>query len=134
MLLLDLDGFKYVNDTLGHQAGDQVLVEVSKRLRSITRQADTLARIGGDEFCLVLGDVHKRSDTLRVAQSCLDVLRKPILIGERDYSISASIGISCYPEHGAEPEVLQQHADCALLGFTLFPLGYLFQALRTTKG
>lgn len=114
VLLLDLDGFKYVNDTLGHQAGDQVLVEVSRRLRSITRQADTLARIGGDEFCLILGDVHKRSDTLRIAQTCLEILRKPILIGERDYSISASIGISCYPEHGAEPEVLQQHADTAM--------------------
>lgn len=114
VLLLDLDGFKYVNDTLGHQAGDQVLVEVSKRLRSITRQADTLARIGGDEFCLVLGDLRKSSDTQRIAQTCLDVLRKPILIGERDYSISASIGISCYPEHGAEPEVLQQHADTAM--------------------
>ena len=114
VLLLDLDGFKYVNDTLGHQAGDQVLVEVSRRLRSITRQADTLARVGGDEFCLVLGDVRKGTDTLRIAQACLDVLRKPILIGERDYSISASIGISCYPEHGAEPEVLQQHADTAM--------------------
>lgn len=114
VLLLDLDGFKYVNDTLGHQAGDQVLVEVSRRLRSVTRQADTLARIGGDEFCLVLGDVHKRSDTLRIAETCLEALRKPILIGERDYSISASIGISCYPEHGAEPEILQQHADTAM--------------------
>ena len=114
VLLLDLDGFKYINDTLGHQAGDQVLVEVSGRLRSVTRQADTLARIGGDEFCLVLGDVRKRSDALRIAQTCLDVLRKPILIAERDYSVSASIGISCYPEHGVQPEVLQQHADTAM--------------------
>ncbi|HZR57202.1 MAG TPA: EAL domain-containing protein [Terriglobales bacterium] len=114
VLLLDLDGFKYINDTLGHQAGDQVLVEVSSRLRSVTRQADTLARIGGDEFCLILGDVRKRTDALRTAQSCLDVLRKPILISERDYSVSASIGISCYPEHGVEPEVLQQHADTAM--------------------
>lgn len=114
VLLLDLDGFKYINDTLGHQAGDQVLVEVSSRLRSVIRQADTLARIGGDEFCLVLGDVRKRSDALKIAQTCLDVLRKPILIAERDYAVSASIGISCYPEHGAEPEILQQQADTAM--------------------
>jgi diguanylate cyclase (GGDEF)-like protein/PAS domain S-box-containing protein len=114
VLLLDLDGFKYINDSLGHQAGDQVLVEVSRRLRSVTRQADTLARIGGDEFCLVLSDVHKHNDALRIAQTCLDVLRKPILIAERDYSVSASIGISCYPQHGTEPEVLQQHADTAM--------------------
>src|SRR6202171_1005053 len=62
VLLLDLDGFKYVNDTLGHQAGDQVLVEVARRLRSTTRQADTLARIGGDEFCLVLSDLREPND------------------------------------------------------------------------
>src|SRR6185312_15320827 len=128
VLLLDLDGFKYVNDTLGHQAGDQVLIEVAKRLGSVTRRADTLARIGGDEFCLVLGDIQKQSDTLRIAQNCLDILRKPFLIGERNYSISASIGISCYPEHGTEPEILQQHADTAMYhakfngknGFQLF--------------
>ncbi|HWZ42492.1 MAG TPA: EAL domain-containing protein [Candidatus Saccharimonadales bacterium] len=128
ILLLDLDGFKYINDSLGHQAGDQVLVEVAARLRSVIRQTDTLARIGGDEFCLVFSDVHKTGDALRIAQTCLDSLRQPILIAERDYSISASIGISCYPEHGAEPEVLQQHADTAMYhakfngknGFQLF--------------
>jgi len=114
VLLLDLDGFKYINDSLGHQAGDQVLVEVSRRLRSVTRQVDTVARIGGDEFCLVSSDVRNADDALKIAQTCLDVLRKPILIAERDYAVSASIGISCYPEHGEEPELLQQHADTAM--------------------
>jgi diguanylate cyclase (GGDEF)-like protein/PAS domain S-box-containing protein len=114
VLLLDLDGFKYINDSLGHQAGDQVLIEVSNRLRSVIRKTDTLARIGGDEFCLVFSDVHKKSDALRIAQTCLDSLREPIHIAERDYSVSASIGVSCYPEHGSESEVLQQHADTAM--------------------
>ena len=114
VLLLDLDGFKYVNDTFGHQAGDQVLIEVSRRLRSITRQADTLARIGGDEFCLVVSDLRNSNDAIRIAQTYLDLLRKPIHIAERDCHVSASIGISCYPEHGVEPEVLQQHADTAM--------------------
>jgi diguanylate cyclase (GGDEF)-like protein/PAS domain S-box-containing protein len=114
VLLLDLDGFKYINDSLGHQAGDQVLVEVSRRLRSVTRQVDTVARIGGDEFCLVSSDVRNADDALKIAQTCLDVLRKPILIAERDYAVSASIGISCYPEHGEEPELLQQRADTAM--------------------
>ena len=114
VLLLDLDGFKYINDSLGHQAGDQVLVEVSRRLRSVTRQVDTVARIGGDEFCLVSSDVRNPEDALKIAQSCLDVLRQPILIAERDYAVSASIGISCYPEHGEKPELLQQHADTAM--------------------
>jgi diguanylate cyclase (GGDEF)-like protein/PAS domain S-box-containing protein len=114
VLLLDLDGFKYINDTLGHQAGDQVLIEVSRRLRSVTRKADTLARIGGDEFCLVFSDVKALDDPLMIAQSCLDTLRKPILIADRDYSLSASIGVSCFPDHGMEPEALQQHADTAM--------------------
>jgi diguanylate cyclase (GGDEF)-like protein/PAS domain S-box-containing protein len=114
VLVIDLDGFKYINDSIGHQAGDQVLTEVSRRLRSITRQADTLARLGGDEFCLVLNDMRNLKDADRVAQSCLDVLRKPFRIAERDYSVTASIGISCYPEHGAKPETLQQQADTAM--------------------
>ena len=128
VLLLDLDGFKYVNDSFGHQAGDQVLVEVACRLRSVIRQTDTLARIGGDEFCLVFSDLQKTTDALRIAQDCLDSLQPPIVIAERNYSVSASIGISCYPEHGSGPEVLQQHADTAMYhakfngknGFQLF--------------
>jgi diguanylate cyclase (GGDEF)-like protein len=114
VLIIDLDGFKYINDTVGHQCGDQVLIEVSRRLRSVTRKTDTLARIGGDEFCLVLSDLHKANDSFHVAQTCLDNLRKPFLIAEREYSISASIGVSCYPEHGIEPELLQQNADSAM--------------------
>jgi len=114
VLIIDLDGFKYINDTVGHQCGDHVLIEVSRRLRSITRRTDTLARIGGDEFCLVLSDLHKASDSFLVARTCLDILRKPLTIAEHEYSISASIGISCYPEHGTEPELLQQNADTAM--------------------
>lgn len=114
VLIIDLDGFKYINDTVGHQCGDQVLIEVARRLRSITRRTDTLARIGGDEFCLVLSDLHKSSDSFQVAHTCLDTLRKPFMIAEHEYSISASIGISCYPEHGTEPELLQQNADTAM--------------------
>jgi len=114
VLIIDLDGFKYINDSVGHQCGDQVLIEVSQRLRSITRRTDTLARIGGDEFCLVLSDLHRSSDSFQVANTCLDILRKPLMIAQREYSVSASIGISCYPEHGTEPETLQQNADTAM--------------------
>jgi EAL domain-containing protein (putative c-di-GMP-specific phosphodiesterase class I) len=80
----------------------------------VTRQADTVARIGGDEFCLVVADVRNVSDVMHIAQACLNSLRQPITIADRDYAISASIGISCHPDHGAEPEVLQQHADTAM--------------------
>jgi diguanylate cyclase (GGDEF)-like protein/PAS domain S-box-containing protein len=114
VLVLDLDGFKYINDTLGHQAGDTVLVEVADRLRAVTRQTDTVARIGGDEFLVVLTELRYAEDSTRVAQNCLDAIKRPILIGEREYAVSASIGISHYPEDGAEPEVLQQNADAAM--------------------
>lgn len=114
VLLLDLDGFKYINDSLGHQAGDEVLVEASRRLRSVTRQVDTVARIGGDEFCLVASDVRNADDALKIAETCLEALRKPILVAGHEYTVSASIGISCYPEHGEAPELLQQHADTAM--------------------
>jgi diguanylate cyclase (GGDEF)-like protein/PAS domain S-box-containing protein len=114
VLLLDLDGFKYINDSLGHQAGDQVLVEITQRLRAVIRQTDTLARLGGDEFCIIATDLHRQEDAFRVAQSCLDSLRRPIRVAERDYPVSASIGISYYPEHGDRPEILQQHADTAM--------------------
>ncbi|MGH9566387.1 MAG: diguanylate cyclase domain-containing protein, partial [Candidatus Angelobacter sp.] len=79
VLIIDLDGFKYINDTVGHQCGDQVLIEIARRLGSITRRTDTLARIGGDEFCLVLSDLHKSSDSFQVAHTCLDILRKPLI-------------------------------------------------------
>ena len=114
VLIIDLDGFKYINDTVGHQCGDQVLIEVARRLRSVIRRTDTVARIGGDEFCLVLSDLRRSSDSFQVAHTCLDILRKPLMIAEHEYSISASIGISCYPEHGTEPEMLQQNADTAM--------------------
>ena len=114
VLIIDLDGFKYINDTVGPSMWRPVLGEVARRLRSVTRRTDTLARIGGDEFCLVLSDLHRAGDSFQVAHTCLDILRKPFLIAEREYSISASIGASFYPEHGAEPEHLQQNADTAM--------------------
>jgi len=112
VLLLDLDGFKYVNDTLGHQAGDQVLVEVSCRLRSVIRQADTLARVGGDEFCLVLSDVRKVNDALKIPRPALDSCASYFIAG-RDLLAERQHRHQLLPEHGVEPAALQQHADTA---------------------
>jgi diguanylate cyclase (GGDEF)-like protein/PAS domain S-box-containing protein len=110
---LDLDGFKPINDTLGHAAGDLLLVEVAKRLRTCVRAADTVARLGGDEFVLIIkaqdfGDCE--AATLRV----LATLSAPYVIDGIDIELSASIGVTLYPNDGADPDVLLRHADQAM--------------------
>jgi diguanylate cyclase (GGDEF)-like protein len=114
ILYLDLDGFKLVNDSLGHMVGDTLLRLVSERLRERIRHSDTLARLGGDEFTVVLTKLASIDDAARVAQSLLDVLAKPFLIETHEITISASIGISLFPEHGVEAADLLQQADSAM--------------------
>jgi diguanylate cyclase (GGDEF)-like protein len=114
LLYIDLDGFKLVNDTLGHNQGDMLLCQVAQRLKSRSRQSDTLARIGGDEFTLVLDYIHSASDADKVAQSLLEILTPPFMIDGHSIRIGASIGISIFPEHGNEGGQLLQQADCAM--------------------
>jgi diguanylate cyclase (GGDEF)-like protein len=101
LLYIDLDGFKLVNDSLGHSVGDSLLVQVAARWRSRVRQADTLARLGGDEFTVILGGLHAKEDAVAVAKSLLDVLATPFLIDDHQLTIGASIGISLFPKTGA---------------------------------
>lgn len=114
LLYIDLDGFKIVNDSLGHGAGDRLLCEVAGRLRSRVRQSDTLARIGGDEFTLVLSHIHSESDAEQAAQDLLELLEPGFAIEGHSVRIGASIGISLFPAHGIEPGQLLQQADCAM--------------------
>ena len=114
LLYLDLDGFKLVNDSLGHTLGDLLLGEVATRLRSRTRQSDTLARLGGDEFTVVLTTLHTKEEALLAAQSLLAVLAKPFVIENHEITISASIGISLFPDNGADGMRLLQQADSAM--------------------
>lgn len=122
LLFIDLDGFKRVNDTLGHEAGDQLLQTVAERLRHQLRDADmmaryegsTLARLGGDEFTAILTDLDDPMDASRVAQRMLNALAEPVTIGDQSVRTNASIGITVFPEHGEEPETLLKHADLAL--------------------
>jgi diguanylate cyclase (GGDEF)-like protein len=114
LLYLDLDGFKLVNDSLGHHVGDRLLVNVATRLRSRVRQADTLARLGGDEFTVVLGNLGHISEAATVADALLKVLAAPFLIGDHELTISASIGISIYPDGAADSTALLQQADSAM--------------------
>lgn len=114
VLFIDLDGFKAVNDELGHDAGDAVLKETALRLLSCVRESDTVARLGGDEFVAVLNDLTTSRDVTLVAQKMLDALQRPFLAPEQQRHLSASIGIAVYPDVSADVSVLLAAADEAM--------------------
>lgn len=115
LLLIDLDRFKDVNDSLGHPAGDELLQKVVERVRKRVRDEDTLARLGGDEFVVLLERLANEQDAGRVAQEIIDTLVQSFRLSSgAEVFISASIGISLYPDHGRTPSDLTQHADAAL--------------------
>ena len=111
---IDLDGFKAVNDTMGHEAGDRLLCAVAEGLLGCVRETDTVARIGGDEFVLVLPDLHTRENAEIVAKRVIEALSEPIDVGSAKASIGASIGISIFPEDDNNPETLLRLADEAM--------------------
>jgi diguanylate cyclase (GGDEF)-like protein/PAS domain S-box-containing protein len=114
LVFVDLDGFKAVNDNLGHETGDQLLRVVAERLRKATRRTDSVARIGGDEFTVLLLDMERPDDAAVAAQSILDELMRPCAIGDRDIPVSASAGIAVYPDDGTDGQSLLRHADLAM--------------------
>ncbi|MDP2246798.1 MAG: diguanylate cyclase, partial [Nitrosomonadales bacterium] len=114
VMFIDLDGFKPVNDKWGHQAGDDLLVQVSQRLTTCIRQTDTSARFGGDEFTVILTGLSDAADVEVIASKVLDSLNQPFDLGGRIAQISASIGIATYPAHGVDGDSLISHADSAM--------------------
>ncbi|MCP3867998.1 MAG: EAL domain-containing protein [Gammaproteobacteria bacterium] len=114
VLFLDLDRFKQINDTLGHPAGDLLLQSVAERLLETTRKGDTVARLGGDELTVVLEGLHKTNNAIKVANTILEVLSKPFDLDGHEVFVSASIGISIYPQDGLDSGTLLQHADNAM--------------------
>ena len=114
LLLIDLDRFKEVNDTLGHDHGDELLEEVAERLGEGLRRGDTLARLGGDEFAVLLGDVPDRATAVEVAGRLLDVLRRPFALRGVAVELEASIGVALCPDHGTDVNTLVQRADVAM--------------------
>jgi diguanylate cyclase (GGDEF)-like protein len=114
VIILDLDHFKNVNDNFGHDVGDDLLKEVSGRLTSILRQTDTVCRIGGDEFALLISDASAREMIEEVAQRILAAIGKPFSLHGVKAWISASLGIAFYPEDGENLETLIKHADIAM--------------------
>jgi len=114
LVVLDLDRFKEVNDHLGHHAGDQVLHDVAHRLQGLLRQTDTVARMGGDEFTVILPDLKAPEDALAAAEKLLQAFARPVLVEDTPVEVRASMGVAVYPGHGEDGENLLRHADRAM--------------------
>ena len=114
VLFLDLDRFKVVNDTVGHAVGDQLLQSVAERLKGLVREGDTVARVGGDEFTLLLTEVERTEEVVGVAGRVLDALRQPWLLNGHEFRITASIGIAMFPNDGEDADSLLRNADTAM--------------------
>ncbi|MBA3598853.1 MAG: EAL domain-containing protein [Methylibium sp.] len=114
LLFVDLDNFKHVNDSLGHAAGDDLLKQVAARLGAVVRSADTVSRLGGDEFTLVLEGLTNGEEAVRVAEQILQQSARPYVIGAREVHVTASVGIALYPQDAENVEALVMHADAAM--------------------
>lgn len=114
ILFLDLDGFKQINDTQGHAAGDELLVNIASRLLKCMREGDTVSRLGGDEFIVLLGEIKLLEDVSAIAEKIIHAVKQPIVIGGRNNCITTSVGIAVYPFDGAEADMLIKKADIAL--------------------
>jgi len=114
LFFMDLDGFKAVNDTHGHELGDHLLKAVGQRLSECVRESDTVARMGGDEFTVLLPDLQSHEHAANIARQILKALTQPFQFGAVTCEIGVSIGISCYPEDGEDAERIISHADAAM--------------------
>ncbi len=114
VLFLDLDGFKEINDTLGHASGDMLLQQVAQRLTQCVRESDAVARLGGDEFVILLNELSSEHSVEGVARKITDVLHRPFTLSEQKIEIGISIGIALFPEHGADGTTLLEKADAAM--------------------
>ncbi|BBO83139.1 hypothetical protein DSCO28_37050 [Desulfosarcina ovata subsp. sediminis] len=114
LMMLDIDKFKEINDTLGHHIGDLLLQVVAEKLTGILRKEDTVARFGGDEFVLVLPDQKDVQTALKVARKIINAFRKAVVLEGHALTITSSIGISIYPDHGEDVDTIMKNADCAM--------------------
>ncbi|TFH71503.1 GGDEF domain-containing protein [Gammaproteobacteria bacterium LSUCC0112] len=114
MLFLDLDEFKLINDTLGHEAGDDLLIEVARRVKNTLRESDVVARLGGDEFVALLRRSGNPEEINEIAVKVLHAVCQPYKLQSQDTVITASIGISVYPQDGLDEQTLIRHADTAM--------------------
>lgn len=127
VMIIDLDGFKEVNDSFGHEAGDEILKVTAKRLISALRGTDTVARIGGDEFLVILTELHSRDNASLVAEKLLNIISQPVYLDDSEASVGASIGIAFFPDDGSDVEELIKMADAAMYKVkSTGKRGYLF--------
>ena len=128
VLLMDMDGFKEVNDSLGHQAGDQLLQQVAGRMRGVLRKADMVARYGGDEFAVVPWGATDVPRAVLVAEKILQAIQEPFVIGGAPVNVSLSVGIAVYPQHAEDGEALMRRADVAMYAAKRARSGYSIYA------
>lgn len=114
VLMIDLDRFKYVNETMGHQAGDQLLIQVARRLRNVIADNNLLARVGGDEFAIMIENCSNQGEAERIAMRIVSALEDAVDLDGHNFFTTASIGITLYPEHGFDSETLIKNADTAV--------------------
>lgn len=114
LMYLDLDDFKYVNDTAGHEVGDQLLIEVAKRLKSAVRETDIIGRLGGDEFAVILTHIDNTESVQKVAEKIISAIIKPMRLAKIEATVGMSIGIALAPQHGTNGDELLNHADLAM--------------------
>ncbi|WP_169729300.1 bifunctional diguanylate cyclase/phosphodiesterase [Solimonas soli] len=136
LMMIDLDNFKRINDSLGHHVGDQILQAVAARLRDCVRGCDSIARMGGDEFAILLPDLADAHSIVRSAQAVVSAMARPIVVGPHELHVTASVGISRYPADGHDPVTLLKNADTAMYkaklggraGYRLFTQDMLVEA------
>lgn len=114
LVFIDLDGFKFINDSLGHAAGDELLVEIAGRLNASIRSSDTVGRLGGDEFVLVLNDHEQLGSVISTLERVLQDIGRPAALAGRELQVGASLGVAMYPDDGDDPDSLLKHADVAM--------------------
>lgn len=114
LLFIDLDGFKAINDTLGHAAGDEALRLVAQRFRAAVRESETLARIGGDEFTVLVEALPDAAAAAKTAERIIRALDAPLSVADNPMRVTASIGVALFPQHAADAEALLRHADVAM--------------------
>ena len=114
LLYIDLDGFKAINDTFGHAAGDEVLRLTADRFRAAVRESETIARIGGDEFTILIEALSDAAAAVKAAERILEALRAPLSVAEDEVRVTSSIGIALFPDHARDGDALIRHADAAM--------------------
>ena len=114
VMFIDLDGFKDVNDILGHDTGDYVLQQVAQRMLSCVRETDTVARVGGDEFLIIATEINAPENAAQIAEKVIQIVSQPVIFKEQQAVVGASIGIALFPDHGKDMDQLIKLADEAM--------------------